>query len=212
MSAGTSGTPDTPVPSDDELLATLGQHLVENRSPRDAQVTDFRALVADHRPRARPVSRLSTRTRRPVLLAAAAAVLAVFAGIGVLLTTDDDEPGTVEYAGPVTTPDGRDVGTLEVVMQDIGRTIDLETDALEILPTGEFYEVWFVGPGDSVESPNRISAGTFHPDPDGRSFVDFTAAVDPAMYPTVSVTAEPGDGDPRPSATEVLRIDLGTAG
>jgi hypothetical protein len=31
------------------------------------------------------------------------------------------------------------------------------------------------------------------------------AAVDPARYPILSITAEPGDGDPRPSDDEVLR-------
>ena len=72
-------------------------------------------------------------------------------------------------------------------------------------PKGESYELWFVGPGDSREEPNRISAGTFHPDPEGRSNVTFAAAVDPAKYPVLSVTAEPGDGDPRPSRREVLR-------
>ena len=49
------------------------------------------------------------------------------------------------------------------------------------------------------------SAGTFHPDEDGRSFVRFAAAVDPALYPVVTVTAEPSDGDPRATGPEVLR-------
>ena len=44
-------------------------------------------------------------------------------------------------------------------------------------------------------------------DPEGRSDVAFTAAVDPANYPVVSVTAEPGDGDPERAGPEVLRLD-----
>ncbi len=59
-----------------------------------------------------------------------------------------------------------------------------------------------------ADDPNRISAGTFHPDAEGRSEVSFTAAVDPTVYPTIVVTAEPGDGDPRPSEVEVLPADL----
>ena len=39
------------------------------------------------------------------------------------------------------------------------------------------------GPGDRRGSPNRISAGTFHPDPEGRSNVRFAAAVDPQKIP-----------------------------
>ena len=87
----------------------------------------------------------------------------------------------------------------------IGRVIEFRSDDLAILPKGEYYELWFVGPGDSRRKSNRISAGTFHPDPEGRSHVSFAAAVDPVKYPVLSVTAEPGDGDPRPSQREVLR-------
>ncbi len=87
----------------------------------------------------------------------------------------------------------------------IGRVIQFDTTKLPILPKGEFYELWFVGPGDSPGRPNRISAGTFHPDKQGRSKVTFAAAVDPAKYPVLSVTAEPGDGDPSPSGPDILR-------
>ena len=83
--------------------------------------------------------------------------------------------------------------------------IDLRSDSLPILPRGDYYELWFAGPGDGAARPNRISAGTFHPDEDGRSRVRFAAAVDPALYPVLIVTAEPGDGDPRPTGPEVLR-------
>ena len=76
---------------------------------------------------------------------------------------------------------------------------------LPILPTGEYYQVWFVGPDDEPGAPDRISAGTFHPDPQGRSDVRFAAAVDPALYPIVEITAEPGDGDPLPTGPVVLR-------
>ena len=93
-------------------------------------------------------------------------------------------------------------------MIGIGRTVDLESDSLKILPKGEYYEVWFVGPGDTPAKPNRISAGTFHPDDEGRSKVELTAAVDPSKYPELSVTAEPGDGNPAPNGPEVLRTRL----
>jgi len=85
--------------------------------------------------------------------------------------------------------------------------IEFRTNELPILPKGEFYELWFVGPGDTLADPNRISAGTFHPDEAGRSQVTFAAAVDPAKYPVLSVTAEPGDGDPRRTGPEVLRSE-----
>lgn len=102
-------------------------------------------------------------------------------------------------------PDGDRAANVEVRKTGIGRAIRFESDELPILPKGEYYELWFVGPGDTPATPNRISAGTFHPDEDGRSHVTFAAAVDPAKYPVLSVTAEPGDGNPEPSGPEVLR-------
>jgi anti-sigma-K factor RskA len=96
-------------------------------------------------------------------------------------------------------------GPVEVRKTGIGRVIAFESDSLPILPKGEYYELWFVGPGDAPGRPNRISAGTFHPDERGRSHVRFAAAVDPAKYRVLSVTAEPGDGDPRATGPEVLR-------
>lgn len=51
----------------------------------------------------------------------------------------------------------------------------------------------------------RISAGTFHPDENGRSRVRLAAAVDPAKYGRLAVTAEPGDGNPAPNGPDVLR-------
>ena len=80
----------------------------------------------------------------------------------------------------------------------------LSSTDLPILPKGELYEVWFVGPDDRAPSLQRISAGTFHPDKAGRTEVTLAVAADPAKFPTISVTTEPGDGDPLPGR-EVLR-------
>ncbi|MEJ7584285.1 MAG: hypothetical protein WKF43_09410 [Acidimicrobiales bacterium] len=72
--------------------------------------------------------------------------------------------------------------------------------------------MWFVGPGDTADAPNRISAGTFHPDERGRIDIELTAAVDPVKYPALSVTEEPGDGDPGPSKVEVLGATIEVTG
>lgn len=94
----------------------------------------------------------------------------------------------------------------EVVVREIGegRTVAVFSDDLEILPTGDYYEVWFVGEGDSPTTPNRISAGTFHPNPDGVTDTTLFGAVDPAKLPRIEITIEPGDGDPAPSGDVVL--------
>ena len=158
-------------------------------------------------PPARPAPRWWTR--RPVrraglaLAAAAIAVAAAFAGAEL---GDRGREGTLELQAALSAPDGgAESGTAAVTKTGIGRVIEFRSDNLPILPKGEYYELWFVGPGDTLERPNRISAGTFHPDEDGRSHIRFAAAVDPAKYPVISVTSEPGDGNPQRTGVEVLR-------
>ena len=154
---------------------------------------------------ARPTPAAAPRRRwlRPALgigvgaLAAAAVVL-------LLALRLDGPTGELELQATLGSPTGAEAA-VDVRKTGIGRVIRFRSDELPILPKGEYYELWFVGPGDSPAAPNRISAGTFHPDENGRSHVTFAAAVDPALYPVLSVTAEPGDGDPRPTGPEVLR-------
>ena len=141
---------------------------------------------------------------------AGAVGLALAAGVLAGIRIGDEEApvlaGTLEVSGTMTAPGGEAAGTIDVRALGIGRQIAFRSDALPILPKGQYYEVWFVGPGDTRAAPNRISAGTFHPDEQGRSAVEFTAAVDPALYPVIEITAEPGDGDPAPTGEVVARL------
>jgi anti-sigma-K factor RskA len=159
-----------------------------------------------------PSLELRPRRRRLQLLAAVAAVAAAAALAFVAGTRLDGAQGTVELRTALVAPRGGAEAEVEVRKTGIGRVIRLESDDLPILPKGEYYELWFVGLGDTHAHPNRISAGTFHPDEAGRSHVRFAAAVDPAKYPVLSVTAEPGDGDPRRTGPEVLRSRAPAAG
>jgi len=155
-----------------------------------------------------PVRRRSLLPRRLVFGLAPAVALAALALAFVLgrQAAGDESPGTAELEAVLVRPDGGVVAaSARVVKTGIGRVISFRSEELPILPTGEYYELWFVGPGDTPRRPNRISAGTFHPDEQGRSHVTFAAAVDPAKYPVLSVTAEPGDGNPRPAGLDVLR-------
>lgn len=206
--------------TDDELLERLGEAMradAAGAEPSDDRIDALRQAAVragagseDRRPQHAVAASSGSRSRFG--WAAAAAALGLVAGIVIATAIDGDDPvevtddGVVEYAGPITS-DGND-GDLTVVRTGIGRVITLETDDLEILPTGEYYEVWFVAEGDEPGSPDRISAGTFHPDADGRSDVTFAAAVDPALYPIVEITAEPGDGDPSVGGPVVLRAEL----
>lgn len=150
------------------------------------------------------------RRKATRLLQTAAAVALFAAGLLIGTARTGDNPttaGEVEYAGGIGVDDVA-IGQLTVTATGIGRVVDLETDELPILPTGEYYELWFVGPGDTAENPDRISAGTFHPDADGNVGVRFAAAVDPSLYPTVEITAEPGDGDPAATGPIVASITI----
>ncbi|CAA9484760.1 MAG: hypothetical protein AVDCRST_MAG30-1020 [uncultured Solirubrobacteraceae bacterium] len=139
----------------------------------------------------------------PRLALAGAALAAVL--LALVIARDPGAPGRLEGETALRAPGGGGQASADVFFTGIGRVIEFDTDDLPILPEGEYYEVWFVGPDDRRGAPDRISAGTFHPDEEGRSRVSLTAAVDPKKYPGVAVTAEPGDGDPAPAGADLLR-------
>jgi hypothetical protein len=142
---------------------------------------------------------------RDALDALAVAALAVAVYVSTLL--GGGQPGSFEAHLLLAAPSSATpVATATVTRTGIGRVISFSTDSLPVLPPGQFYEMWFVGPGDTPSRPNRISAGTFHPDPQGRSDVRFAAAVDPSKYPVVVITRQAGPHDPGPGL-EVLRSE-----
>ena len=183
---------------DQRLLTELGDALATSREPDPRRIDALRAQATSLDP-------TPSRPRRAALVMAALAVVAVVAALVVPQLIDD---GVTEFDGRLVGADGESTAAVTVEATGIGREIHLRTDDLEILPTGEYYEVWFVSPDDAPGDPDRISAGTFHPDEQGRTDVRLTAAVDPALYPRLEVTAEPGDGDPRAEGPVVLRGEV----
>ena len=154
---------------------------------------------------AAPRRRRRLRFGRPAFAAGLAVALAAGVLVGTMLGGDGGLPGTTEVEATLRAPNGASAEAI-VSKTGIGRVVDFRTGDLPILPQGEYYELWFVGPRDRPGRPDRISAGTFHPDEGGRSDVRFTAAVDPAKYPGLAVTAEPGDGNPAPQGPDVMRF------
>lgn len=207
---------------DDAMMTELADMLITDTvEPHPAHIAALRLEAEDLSTRRKldfePTSVGSLPSRRWGWLAAAAA-LAVGLVAGVFASPSLDEflfdsetprgDAAVEYAGPLNGPAGQEAGRLQVSLAEIGRTIDLRTEALPVLPDGEYYEVWFVSSDDEPGAPDRISAGTFHPDPSGEVVVNLTAAVDPREYWMVEVTAEPGDGNPAATGPVVLRARL----
>lgn len=202
------------MPTDEELLEMLARALAPaDRAPGADRVAALQAAVARQTEAASsrlPEPNRIRLLRRAPMLAAAAAVAVAFL-VGATLAERRENPDqaiSVEFEVALRSPAGGPAADVVGIKTGIGRIVHLRSDSLPILPTGEYYEIWFVGPGDTPARPNRISAGTFHPDEQGRSEVELTAAVDPAKYEELSVTAEPGDGNPLPNGPEVLRARL----
>lgn len=180
--------------------------------PSDLQARTFMAIEREAGSRvmapASPAHRGRPRRRRALRLvlagaAAAAVIVAVLAGVRL---GEQRQPGTREVDTVLVTPAGARGGAAVVTAVGIGRIVTIESRALPVLDNdAEFYEAWFVAPGDTRADPDRVSAGTFHPDEQGRTDVRLAAAAVPADYPVLSVTREPRDGDPRATGREVLR-------
>lgn len=153
-------------------------------------------------PMVRPVTPL--RPRRPAVrwLAAAAAALLVVAavGIGAVLLTRGDTT-TIALVAADT---GAGSGQAVVRETGGGRQVELSVAGLPANPPGTYYECWFVGPGDTEEKPNRVSAGTFTVGADGRATVTMISAADLARFPRMGVTLEPDDGNPARTGPKYL--------
>lgn len=155
----------------------------------------------DPRPTGRPRHN-QARWARPV----ATAVVAVVAIVAAVFGLRGGQPGVVELDTQLVAASGGGASVDVVVRRlDTGRAVDVSSESLPILPDAGLYELWFVGPGDAATTPNRVSAGTFHPDEDGITQVVLHAAVVPDEYPIVVITAEPKDGDPAVNGPEVVR-------
>jgi anti-sigma-K factor RskA len=129
------------------------------------------------------------RRRRWWLLLAPAVAAAAFLLVG---GGGERERYELQGAGALVTATVRTTGVGREVTIDIERLRDPRPDGL--------YELWFVAPDG-----RRVSAGTFHPEDDGRGTVRLVGAADPEVYPGVRVSLEPADGDPRRQGPDVLR-------
>lgn len=201
-------------PSDHPRLDALLRDMAPAvEPPPELRRRALAAISADASTRTRRHNPSAWRRRMPRLAGVGALAVAVIVLVLVIVPGNTSvDPAAYELRATLSAPgDPRLTARADVTKTGIGRVIEFNTTQLPILPKGEYYELWFVGARDSPGKPNRISAGTFHPDRDGRSRVTFAAAVDPAEYPVLSITAEPGDGDPSPTRPDILRSTATTA-
>ncbi|MDP5185413.1 anti-sigma factor [Blastococcus sp. BMG 814] len=141
------------------------------------------------------------RSRRPVLLIAAAAVTGAVVGAGAVALVQGDEalePLTTVALEPL---DGEPAsGRAEVVVRaDGSRALEVDLDAPAV--EDAYYEVWLIEPG-IVE---MVPLGVLRP---GTQTLELPTGLDLAAYPIVDVSVEPLDGDPAHSGVSVARGQL----
>jgi anti-sigma-K factor RskA len=141
--------------------------------------------------------------RRPLLrLAAVAAALVVALVGGVVVSQLGVDRGQVVELAAAPGHAGRATARLRQVSD--GVEVDMKVSGLAPNQGGSVYECWFVGPGDTLERPNRVSAGTFRVGADGRAELRLYSAADLRRFPVMGVTLENDGGDPRRTGDKVL--------
>jgi anti-sigma factor RsiW len=125
----------------------------------------------------------------------------------------DRQPGVLERRTSLASVSGGAANAaVRITRVGPGRIVELRSSTLPKLPASQYYELWFVGPGDAPGAPNRVSAGTFHPDSRGRVVARFFAAANPRKLPVIAVTREPRDGNPAATLPDVLRSSPAPSG
>src|SRR6266581_229042 len=174
----------------------IGAALPTSQAPADLQVRTFAAIEREFR-----AHRRRTGLRR---LAVAAVIAALFVAGGILVRQRIGARSPETTIALVAADSGRAQGLLHVHRTPSGVAVSLEVEGLPPTPPGRHYELWFVGPGDSLQKPNRISAGTFLVGANGKAKVQMLSAASLARYPKVGITDEPNDGNPARTGPKVL--------
>jgi anti-sigma-K factor RskA len=147
------------------------------------------------------------RRRAPLLrlVAVAAALMVALLG-GVVVSQLGDGGGRGQVIELALTAQegvsGRATAKLRPV--DDGVAVDMEVSGLAPNQPGTVYECWFVGPGDSLERPNRVSAGTFTVGAGGSASLRMHSAADLRRFPVLGVTLEEDGGNPRRTGDKIF--------
>jgi anti-sigma-K factor RskA len=141
------------------------------------------------------------RSRRPVLLVAAAVLAGAVVGAGtvaVLQGRDDGEAVTAVALDPLAGTDAS--GRAEVVVRGDGTRV-LQVDLEAPAPEDSYYEIWLI----DRDVVGMFPLGVVYP---GTQTVELPAGLDLRQYPLVDVSVEPLDGDPTHSGVSVARGEL----
>lgn len=135
-------------------------------------------------------------------LASVAAALVLVAGIALRVSTSGgfDPNRLIELAAP---EGGAARATALIQDGPTGQIVELEVRGLPPAPEGKTYECWFVGPNDTPERQDRVSAGTFEVEGE-KTVVRMQASADPRRFPKMGITLEPEDGNPLRTGPKVM--------
>jgi anti-sigma-K factor RskA len=147
-----------------------------------------------------------SRRRGPLLRLAAVAAALVVALLGGVVVSQFGAGGRGEVIelALAAQPGVSGRATAELRRVDDGVAIDMEVSGLAPNPPGSVYECWFVGPGDTLEQPNRVSAGTFTIGAGGRASLRMHSAADLRRFPVMGVTLETDGGRPQRTGQKIL--------
>jgi anti-sigma-K factor RskA len=133
-------------------------------------------------------------TPRRTISAAAVAVIAAVAAIIASLVGSAAPALAFTIPLHATTYGGAASGSAVAHHTSDGWSIQLNVSHLKPLPSGQFYECWYAGPGNRPGHPDLITAGTFTVGASGSASVQMWSAADPQSFPDMQITAErPGD-------------------
>jgi anti-sigma-K factor RskA len=147
-----------------------------------------------------------SRRRGPLLRLAAVAAAVVIALVGGVVVSQFGGGGRGEVVELVLAASAGQPGraTAEIRQAEDGVVIDMEVTGLAANQADSVYECWFVGAGDTLEQPNRVSAGTFRVGADGRASLRLHSAADLKRFPVMGVTLEKDRGNPARTGEKIL--------
>ena len=133
------------------------------------------------------------------MLALAAAVV-IAAGLSIGLLLSGGTPAET-YALALHSGTGQPASASGTIRQaDSGWSVQLTAVHLPEPGPGQFYQCWWVGPGNRPGHPRLASAGTFTVGPSGTATVQLWTAADPDDFSTIEITldsaARPGQPGP----------------
>jgi anti-sigma-K factor RskA len=147
-----------------------------------------------------------SRRRGPLLRLAAVAAALVIALVGGVVVSQFGSGGRGEVieVALAASPGQPGRATAELRQVEDGVEVDMEVSGLAPNQADSVYECWFVGPGDSLEQPNRVSAGTFRVGADGGASLRLHSAADLRRFPVMGVTLEKDRGNPTRTGEKIL--------